>query len=104
MPQFVVYENRAGSRDRIPYLLDIQSDLLDVLATRVVVPLYRKEAFAGKGMTRLMPLFEVAGEQVVMVTPEVSGVSRKHLGEAVTNLAAQRPEIVAALDMLIAGV
>lgn len=40
MAQFDVCRNAnpASSRD-IPYLLEVQSDLLDVLATRVVVPL-----------------------------------------------------------------
>ena len=33
-----------ASRDRIPFLLEIQADLLASLGTRVVVPLYRKEA------------------------------------------------------------
>jgi toxin CcdB len=40
VPQFDVYRNPdASTRSRFPYLLDIQSDLLDSLSTRVVVPL-----------------------------------------------------------------
>ena len=36
MPQFSVYKNKnAATRARFPFLLDIQSDLLDPLATRV---------------------------------------------------------------------
>ena len=39
MAQFDVYRNpNAASRARIPYLLDVQSGLLDPLATRIVVP------------------------------------------------------------------
>ena len=40
MAQFDVYRNSSlDTRERIPYLLDIQHDLLSGLATRVVVPL-----------------------------------------------------------------
>ena len=40
MPQFDVYLNpNADTSKAIPYLLDVQADLLDRLATRVVVPL-----------------------------------------------------------------
>jgi len=40
MAQFDVYRNaHPATRARVPYLLDVQSDLLETLATRVVVPL-----------------------------------------------------------------
>jgi toxin CcdB len=40
MPQFAVYKNRNEvTRGRFPLLLDVQSDLLEPLKTRVVVPL-----------------------------------------------------------------
>ena len=40
MSQFDVYENpKTETNQVIPYLLDVQADLLDNLATRVVVPL-----------------------------------------------------------------
>ena len=40
MPQFAVYKNRnEATRGRFPLLLDVQSDLLEPLDTRVVVPL-----------------------------------------------------------------
>lgn len=40
MAQFDVYENlNDKSRQNIPYLLDIQNDVLKNLSTRVVIPL-----------------------------------------------------------------
>jgi len=102
--QFDVYRNPdASTRARFPFLLEIQSDLLESLATRVVVPL----AAAGDDTTpiaRLMPVFEVDGRRVVMRTPEMAGIPRKAIGAHVGSLAAQRHEIVAALDVLITGV
>ncbi len=104
MPQFDVYCNPdASSRARFPYLLDIQSDPLDSLATRVVVPL-APESGDATPITRLMPVFEVGGQRVVMRTPELAGVPRKAIGAHVGSLAGRRHEIVAALDVLVTGV
>lgn len=45
MAQFDVHANpNPSTQEEIPYLLDIQSDLLESLATRVVVPLVRRLA------------------------------------------------------------
>ncbi len=105
MAQFDVYRNaNPATRARIPYLLDVQSDLLDILATRVVVPLCKPEVLKGKLAERLNPLLEVEGRRMVMLTPELAGVSRKALGEPVGNLAHERASIIAALDLVFTGI
>jgi len=38
------------------------------------------------------------------VTPEIAGVPKKILGEVIASAANRRPEIIAALDLLILGV
>ena len=105
MAQFDVYRNASpATRARIPYLLDVQSDLLGTLATRIVVPLCRPEVLSGKPAERLNPAFEVDGRRLFMLTPELAGVSRKALGERVANLASERASIIAALDLAITGI
>jgi len=105
MAQFDVYRNaHPASRARVPYLLDVQSDLLDTLATRVVVPLCKPEVLRGKLAERLNPVFEVEGRKMVLLTPELAGVSRKALGEKIANLANRRDSIIAALDLVITGI
>ncbi len=105
MAQFDVYRNtNPATRARIPFLLDIQSDLLDSLATRVVVPLCKTGLLKGRLAERLNPVFEVDGHELAMLTPELAGVSGKILGEPVANLAIERRAIVAALDILISGI
>jgi hypothetical protein len=48
MAQFDVYENQnAATCQSIPYLLDVQVDLLNALGTRVVVPLVTASSFDG---------------------------------------------------------
>ncbi len=105
MAQFDVYRNvNPASRTRIPYLLDVQSDLLDPLATRVVVPLCKPEVLKGRLAERLNPVFEVEGRKVVMLAPELAGVSRKILGDKIDNLSGERVAIIAALDLLVTGI
>jgi len=105
MAQFDVYRNaNPATRARIPYLIDIQSDLLDTLATRVVVPLCKPAVLKGKLAERLNPVFEIEGRKMAMLTPELAGVSRKILGERIGNLSDERRSIIAALDLLITGI
>jgi toxin CcdB len=105
MPQFDVYRNsNPATRARIPYLLDVQSDLLEPLATRIVVPLCKPDVLGGKPAEGLNPAFEVEGRKLLMLTPELAGVSRKTLGGRVANLAHERQSIVAALDLAFTGI
>ncbi len=84
------------------FLLNIQSDLLEDLTTRVVVPLM-PETKAPKAAERLNPIFEIDGIQYVLVTQFLSSVSISILETPVDNMAQHHDEIVAALDMLTQG-
>jgi len=105
MPQFAVHKNtNAATKAAVPFLLDVQSDLISELATRVVVPLYTATAMKGKTLRSLMPTFEIDDKQYVMVTPQLAGIATRQLGAQVADLSAQRNEIIAALDLLITGI
>jgi len=105
MAQFDLYANRSpDSRERVPFLLDVQSDLLGALATRVVVPLAAAQKVSEIPIERLMPSFEIDGRTVVMLTPQVVGVPCAALGPRIGSLGERRHEIIAALDVLISGV
>ena len=105
MAQFDVYRNpNPASRGRIPYLLDVQSGLLEPIATRVVVPLCKPEVLSGKPAERLNPALQIEGRKYFLLTPELAGVPRKMLGEPVANLAAERQAIVDALDFVFTGI
>lgn len=104
MAQFSVHVNpNAATSQSTPYLLNVQSDVLDGLSTRVVVPLIR-ESLINKPATYFNPRFEIAGERVVMSTAELAGILLRDLGTEITNLGGQRSEIIAALDFLFTGV
>ena len=105
MPQFALYRNRnPTSRTRFPLLLDIQSDLLEGLATRVVVPLALASAARARSMRSLTPVLKFEGKEFLMLTPQVAGITARELGPAVGDLASDRDKIVAALDFLLSGV
>ncbi len=105
MPQFSVYKNKnAATRARVPYLLDVQSNLLGELETRVVVPLYAATALKENALTVLSPRLEVEGKELVAMTPQLAGISRKELGAEVGQLIEQRDTIMRAMDFLITGI
>lgn len=103
MAQFDIYRNpNAETNQMVPYLLDVQADLLESLATRVVVPLIAASAMA-KAIRHLNPQFQIGDAAVVMSTAELAGVSIRAIGEKVGSLKEHRDEIIAALDFLFVG-
>ncbi|HEX6902693.1 MAG TPA: CcdB family protein [Thermoanaerobaculia bacterium] len=105
MPQFTVFRNRnPQSLSAVPFLLDIQNELLSDLETRVVVPLSPVSAVKGKTLGPLMPVFEIEGERFVMLTPQLAGIPRSELGAPVTRIEHHRFEIIAAIDFLLTGI
>ena len=104
MAQFDVYRNsNRATQKRVPYLLDVQSDLLSQFPTRIVVPLVSLKAL-GAPAERLHPAFRVEGRKVVMMTAQLAGIAKDLVRDRVTSLATRRFEIIAAIDFLISGI
>jgi toxin CcdB len=102
--QFTVYRNKnPRSRTTFPFLVNVQSDLLDELQTRVVIPLTRAAALTRKPVSNLMPTVQFEGEAYVLMTPQLAGIARSELGPAAGNLVGRRDTIVAAMDFLLSG-
>lgn len=105
MPQFAVYKNRnSATRGRFPLLLDVQSDLLESLSTRVVVPLSPVGIAREAAMRQLAPILAIDGKDYVMLTPQLAGVSARELGQSIGDVSIERAKIIAALDLLITGI
>lgn len=103
MAQFTVYQNtNAQTKKLFPYLLDVQSNLLNELQTSVVVPLALTNKKT-KTISRLTPQLKINGENFIMLTPQLAGINKKDLGKMVTNLSESRNEIISAIDFLITG-
>ncbi len=103
MAQFNVYENKnPETRRTFPYLLDVQADILEELPTRVVVPLV-DSSLLRKLTPIINPQFTINETEVVMLTPQISGVPLHVLGTRVCSLEDKRSLIVAALDFMFVG-
>lgn len=83
-------------------LLDVQTDLIEQLKTRVVVPLLPAEA-TPPPISRLHPVFEIDGRRYVMATPLLAAIPGSELGERLANVDRHHDRIAAALDMLFQG-
>jgi toxin CcdB len=102
MPQFDVYQNPRGGF--FPLLLAIQADLLEQLATRVVVPMARLKKYGAKPIARLNPVVELDGTSYVLVFQDLAAIPRTALGDPVASLASRRADLVAAIDLLFTGI
>lgn len=104
MARFDVFANPGQHAATTPYVLEVQSDLLDGLDTTVVIPLRRLDALGGVvPPERLMPVVDVEGVALVLETPKMAAVPRRVLRRPVANLAARQDSITAALDFLFHG-
>jgi toxin CcdB len=102
--QFTVYRNKnPRSRATYPLLVNVQSDLLDEMQTRVVIPLTKVATLTKKPVGQLMPTVQFEGEAYVLMTPQLAGIARRELGPAAGSLAERRDTIVAAMDFLLSG-
>lgn len=103
--RFDVFRNPNPKSSRtIPYLVLLQSELLDELATQVVAPLARTTALAGRTATRLNPTFDIDGEAVCLLTQQIGAVPTSALSNRVTSLEDRREVIIGALDFLFSGI
>ncbi|MBZ9675606.1 CcdB family protein [Mesorhizobium sp. ES1-1] len=84
------------------YLLNVQSDLLEGLSTRVIVPLMPPNIAPVPGR-RLNPTFVIDGKDHVMVTQYISALTVSELPNVEGNLSRYHDDIIAALDMLFQG-
>lgn len=104
MARFNVYVNPDHETvSVIPYLLDVQADLLGALPSVVVIPLAEMTAIEQRPIRRLNPQFEIEQRIVVALVQDLASVPRRLLKTSVTNLSPQRDEILTALDFLFSG-
>ena len=100
MAQFDVYENiNEKTKEQIPFLLDIQNDILKNVSSRVVIPLIiSKEA-----IDFLNPQFIINEIDVILSTAELASIPMEILGNKVCSLKDKREEIIGAVDFLVTG-
>lgn len=96
--QFCAYRLRTGQ-----LVLDMQSDVLSHLKTRLVAPL-APESAGEKAMTILEPVLETEGARLVLLTTEMITIPASLIAEPpVAQFTDADDEIRRALDMLFSG-
>lgn len=104
MARFDVYANPGSQADTTPYLLDVQSNLLDDLESRIVIPLRSLKHFPKvKLSSHLTPVFTIKGHEYLLEMPKMGAVPVRILKKPIISLASQQSKITAALDFLFHG-
>jgi toxin CcdB len=105
MKQFDVYTNTNKDTNKTyPYFVDIQSDLLDTLNSRVVIPLTPASKSDKSYPANLCPIIKIKNKNYSLLTHQLTSVSANFLKKHEGSLASSRDEIVGAIDFLVAGI
>lgn len=105
MAQYDVYVNPSpASRTLVPYVVDLQSGLLDGLNTRLTAPLLRRESVGQTLPRRLAPELTVGDEVLVLYAHQAAAVESRLLRLPVASLAASAAAIAGALDVVLCSV
>ena len=100
MAQFDIYRNpMPRSSKRAPYLLEIQSNLIDAVTTCVIIPLVLPDSFIPAKV--LNPTITVFGDPYLLCTAEITAVLRSVLGRPAGSAVQQRSDIISAIDRLL---
>jgi toxin CcdB len=108
MAQYDVYPNPSRSAaDGIPYVVVIQSDLLDALATRLTLPLAVIDA-ATPAPAALCPVIVVKRQRqrqrLQALAHYAAPLPARLLKRPVDNVAAQASALVSAIDTVMSGI
>lgn len=98
MAQFDLY---AGVGRANGYVVDVQADLLDRLATRIVAPLMPRDLAAV--ITGLNPVVEIQGAEFVILMQELAAVPVRELQSRAGTLGHYQDDIKRAMDLLFFG-
>jgi toxin CcdB len=103
MARYDVYQHPdATARKITPYLLDVQNNYIEAVATRVMLPM-RDRRVIDKPLRDLNPVFEIDGKTVVLDTTAIGAFPAALLKKPVARLASQASIITSALDTLLGG-
>ena len=99
MARFDLYRTPGKNRQGVPYLVEVQSNVISGLATRLVIPLRPLTGMPVASMPRdLFPTIAVNGEQFYLDTPQMGAIPLAELRERAGSAHAYQFEIQTALD------
>jgi len=105
MAQYSIYQNNNPiSKKNYPYLIDVQSTLLNTLETRLVIPVASKKNFQSEIIKNLNPIVKIDKKEFVVITQQMAAIKNQSIGTCVCDCLSKRQEILAAIDFLITGI
>ena len=100
MARFDIYPNPWKSVAAVPYVVDVQSDFVSGLPTRLVIPLRLRATLSQALPPDLCPLFTVEGKECFLATAELAAVPAQSLKLRVASAHHRSLEIGSALDRI----
>ena len=91
------------TRGAMPYVIELQANLLSDLNIRLVAPLAPARIYPS-AISRLNPVIDIKGEPHVLLTQQMAALPKRLLAAPVVNAQARRYDIVAAVDFLVTGI
>ena len=105
MSQFDLYVNTdADTNSHYPFFVDIQNGLLDVLNSRVVIPLTPVTKQSKKYPDNLCPVIRIHNKNYALLTHQITSVPVSLLKQKEKSLINERDVIISALDFLVMGI
>lgn len=105
MAAFDIHANpEPRTRGALPYVIELQADLLSDLNTRLVAPFAPAQHYRG-AVPRLNPVIDIEGEPHVLLIQQMAALPKRALAApALANAEAHRDNIIAAVDFLVTGI
>lgn len=99
MARFDLYRNPGRNQAAIPYLLEVQSNVISGLATRLVIPLRALAAFPAASLPAdLFPVITVEGTDCFLDTPQMGAIPVSELKHKAGSAAEHRSAVQTAMD------
>jgi toxin CcdB len=104
MTQYHAHRNKdAASQKTNPLVLEVQSRLLQGMATRVVLPMRKLTSYAAKPISRLNPVLQIDGVDYIVIAQQISVMPAQSIGASAADFSSQQHVIVAAVDCVLSG-
>lgn len=104
MNQFDIFRNKntKSSKD-VPLLINLQSDPMDLLESRIVAPLRKEADYSDQKLSRIHIPISIENEDYIVFISELAAIPLELMGEKVMNAASLRQEFTSAIDLLFTG-
>lgn len=104
MKQYDLYENKdTDTKEAYPYFMDVQTELLRNLDSRVVIPVV-PASDATAYPKNLCPVVKIKNNKHALMTHQITTVPSSFLNYKEGSLLLNRDEIIAGLDFLLTGI